>query len=131
MTYLLIPLALVLYSALCWIIYLGMMKIDKHWPKSWPEWLQWPLIASTLVLDVILNIIVGTILFLDLPKELLLTARLQRYVTEPGASWSDLGAKPSWRAKLAKFICKHLLDPYDPKGCHCCSPGERVALRQD
>lgn len=61
-------------------------------------------------LDMTLSLFWGTILFLDLPQETLLTIRLIRYKrTQP----------TSWRGKFASWICEKLLDPISPDGCHC------------
>ncbi len=71
----------------------------------------YPLIAVGAVLDVALNITVGTVLFLELPhpKRLFLTARMTRLIRE------DDG----WRGDLAAWICGNLLDAFDPSGKHC------------
>jgi uncharacterized protein with PQ loop repeat len=61
-----------------------------------------------LAFDVLYNVIIGTIIFLDLPREATLTARLIRYKKAGG-----------WRGKVANYICANLLDPFDPSGCHC------------
>ncbi len=73
--------------------------------------LGYPLIAVGVVFDVVLNITVGTVLFLELPsyKRLFLTARMSRLIRED----SD------WRGKIAEWICSNLLDNFDPSGKHC------------
>lgn len=69
-------------------------------------------VALGLVLDVLYNVVAGTILFLDPPRELTFTARLKRY---------RRGDRPvtSWRYRLATWICRELLNPHDPSGEHC------------
>jgi hypothetical protein len=55
--------------------------------------------------------VVASAIFFEQPQELLLTARLKRY---HGPAYAG-----SWRARLAAWICTHLLDPFDPSGKHC------------
>lgn len=63
-----------------------------------------------LICDWLLNMTVGTVIFAELPKEAkeLLTARLKRHVNEE-----------TFRGKIARFVCKKLLDRFDPRGRHC------------
>ena len=68
-----------------------------------------PLLILGLVVDVLANVFIATPLFLDLPREALVTTRLQRYkATESG-----------WRRVVAEKICEGLLDVFDPTGDHC------------
>ena len=60
-------------------------------------------------MDVAANWIIAPLVFLDWPREVLVTARLIRYKR------TDTG----WRNRLATFICEHLLDVFDPTGDHC------------
>lgn len=68
-----------------------------------------PIVVVGIVLDVLVNIFIATFLFLDLPREFLMTSRMIRYRN------TDTG----WRAKLSQFICDNLLDIFDPSGNHC------------
>lgn len=60
-----------------------------------------------LISDLALNI-ASSVIFLEFPKELLLTQRCDRHLTE-----SD-----GWRYIISKFLCKYLLDPFQIGG-HC------------
>lgn len=73
----------------------------------------YPVLAVGLVLDAVLHLVWGTLLFLDLPRkgEWLLTQRLIRY--------KRLNDRKSLRYLVAMVLCVGLLDPLDPKGCHC------------
>ena len=71
--------------------------------------LSLPIVLIGIILDVLINIFLATFIFLDMPRELLMTRRMIRYRK------TDNG----WRAKLSQFICDHLLDVFDPKGNHC------------
>lgn len=62
-----------------------------------------------LFLDGTLNLLWGTLVFLRLPQDWLLTGRLIRYKRE----------NTGWRSKLAVWICATFLDPLAPSGCHC------------
>lgn len=62
----------------------------------------WVLLPKGLLLDFLLNL-VATLFFLDLPREWLLTGRLQRYVDGPDG----------WRRRLALAIDADKLEPYD------------------
>lgn len=67
-------------------------------------------VLVAVLLDTVLHLVLGTVLFLDPPRELLLTARLKRYKT---------GSAGKLRCKAATWICAHLLNPFDPNGNHC------------
>ena len=67
-----------------------------------------PVIAVGYGMDVLCNMIIATVLFVELPQELLVTTRLTRYT-----KGSD------WRSSIAIAICDKLLDPFDPTGNHC------------
>ena len=68
-----------------------------------------PVVAIAYAMDVFANWIIAPLVFLDWPREALVTARLVRYKR------SDTG----WRNRIANFICEHLLDVFDPTGDHC------------
>ena len=61
-----------------------------------------------LVLDFLLNAIVGTAIFRELPRELTLTSRLRRLKKTGNAR------QKAW----AFWLCDHLLDQFD-RGGHC------------
>lgn len=67
----------------------------------------WPTLIIGYVLDVLCNWFVMTVLFLELPKETTVTARLKRH--------NRYGA--GWRQRLAMWF-EPLLDPLDPSGDH-------------
>jgi len=68
-----------------------------------------PFIALGYLMDVIANLTVASLVFMEPPRELLVTARLQRYVA----------SGKGWRFTIADWICNHLLDVFDPSGNHC------------
>lgn len=66
-----------------------------------------PILVVGLVLDFIGNL-AASIVFLQLPREWTITARLRKIVR--GTS--------EWRIRIAEWIAKHFLDPFDPDGRH-------------
>jgi hypothetical protein len=68
-----------------------------------------PVVLLGIIVDVMSNLILAPVLFLDPPKEWLVTDRLIRY------KQSDTG----WRNTVANYICAHLLDVFDPNNNHC------------
>lgn len=68
-----------------------------------------PTLFLGYILDVVLNITLGTLLFMELPCEPLFSTRLQRLTnTQP----------TRWRGKLALWVRRSLLDNIDPSGIH-------------
>ena len=71
-----------------------------------------PIVAVMIAVDVIANITIFVFLFVDLPYELLVTQRLDRYR-------NDSKYSSSWRNKVAAVICTQALNPFDPTKHHC------------
>lgn len=71
------------------------------------KFLAYPTVAVGMVIDVFVNATLGTIIFLELPKEWTLSLRLKRYIN----------AGSGYRLAIAKFI-EPVLDPLDPSGDH-------------
>lgn len=69
------------------------------------------LLGYGYLIDFLGNLLL-TVLFLDLPRELLMTHRLQRYVDGPNG----------WRRRFALWVAVDMLDPFDPKGFHIRQP---------
>lgn len=96
---------------LTWTFYLAVMNIKRVRKDLHPfaKVNAYIILAVGLPLDIIFNLIVGTVLFLELPRELLFTARLKRNKQNKG-----------YRRKLAHWFCEHMLNQFDPspKG-HC------------
>jgi hypothetical protein len=63
------------------------------------------------IVDILYNWTFACVLFLDLPHELMLTARLERYL-------HDLKYWGTWRSRLALWFCKYMIEPHDPGHCH-------------
>lgn len=95
-----------------WVLYVTIMALkrarDAGTLSPAAKALGMPLLWAGLALDVVLNVTVCTALFLELPRELLITQRLIRLKQGEG-----------WRARVAAWMCANLLDAFDPSGCHC------------
>lgn len=70
-----------------------------------------PVVAVAAVVDLLMQLTLFTLVFAELPRDLLVTHRLRRYMRELPAS--------HWRRRWADYLCHHLLDPFDPTGAHC------------
>ena len=67
-----------------------------------------PIVIPAVILDFLVNMTIASVIFLDPPRELLVTKRLQRYAKMSG-----------WRKRLADAICSKTLDIFDPQENHC------------
>lgn len=68
----------------------------------------YPFLVFGLAVDVLVNAVVGSLLFMELPKEWLLSARLWRHSTQGSG----------YRQKVALWLRENLLDAIDPSGIH-------------
>jgi hypothetical protein len=105
--------ALVLLAVwLLYVFYAAVMAFKRArdaGQMAWPmKVFGYPALFVGLLLDAAVNVTVCTVLFLELPREWLVTARLSRHILGDG-----------WRAVVAVWICENLLDELDPSGCHC------------
>jgi hypothetical protein len=98
-----------------WGMYVLVMGIYRahlsHRLKGLVLVLSLPFVAIGYLMDVLAQYTIASLVFLDLPRrgEHLVTSRLIRYLKR------DCG----WRYYLAKWLCDHLLDVFDPSGEHC------------
>jgi hypothetical protein len=112
-------LVVILYLALMygtWFAFLAVMALksarDNGTLTRASEILAVPLLALGWLLDFSLNMC-STVVFLDLPKEWLLTIRCDRYL-----SISNPHGLNAYRQTLARWLCQNLLDPFQSGG-HC------------
>lgn len=73
--------------------------------------LGWPWLVIAAIVDVVANLTIFCIIFLEPPRELLVTTRLRRHLLA--------GEDAGFRYRFARAICKHVLDYFDPRGAHC------------
>ena len=97
-------------TAVLWVMYLAVMNLKRNQDSlTLPAKLfGYPVYWTGLFIDILYNLVIGTILFIQLPHELLFTTRLERNINDD-----------SWRGKFARYFCDNLLDPFDPAGFHC------------
>ncbi len=97
---------------LLWLFYIAVMNLQRARDAGTltrpAYYLGLPILYAGLVIDFLVNVFVLTWLFLDLPKEFLVTSRLQRYVN----------GSNGWRKSLAIWFAVNLLDVFDPSGRH-------------
>lgn len=100
-----------LFMVVTWVMYLAIMKLYKHKDNLYPiaKAHGYVLLAIGLIMDTILNVVIATILLLQLPREFLLTTRLKRNIYQGRG----------WRRTVSLWVCEHLLDQFDPNGKHC------------
>lgn len=100
-----------------WVFYVAIMGLkftrDRHRARGRKipppfKVMAYPALFLFLLADVAFNVVYGSLLFLEPPKEWLFTSRVSR--------WNDTDG---WRGKLARWLCENLLDPADPDGRHC------------
>jgi hypothetical protein len=106
-------LATALFLWLFWYAYILVMGLYRaHLAKRLTPFtyaLALPALAIGYLMDVFANVTIASVAFLEPPREWLVTDRLQRHMHK----------SKGWRFWLAKYICDHLLDVFDPSGDHC------------
>ena len=96
---------------LLWVHYVAVMRLmqvrDAGQLTTAMKAIGYPALFVGLLLDLIVNTFVATLIFLELPKEFTVSARLTRH-SEGGG----------WRQRVAVAIRAGLLDNIDPNGVH-------------
>lgn len=96
-----------------WIFYLAVMNLmrarDAGTLTKTAKFLGMPIMYFGMLIDFIVNIFVMTVLFMELPREYMVTARLSRHLQDSSG----------YRLIVAQWFCHNLLDAFDPSGCHC------------
>ena len=96
-----------------WCVYIGVMGIYRaHLDgrlSGFTKVLCYPFVVVGILMDVAANLLIAPVIFLDLPREWLVTDRLIRYIKTDTA----------WRKRMAEAVCTTLLDVFDPTGKHC------------
>lgn len=95
-----------------WVLYLAVMALYRAKREgtltAWTKALGYPVLGVGLVLDAVLNALVLSVVFLEPPRELLMTTRLKRH--------ARAGTRP-WSRHAVKWF-RQFVDPFDPKGTH-------------
>lgn len=72
------------------------------------QWVSIPAVVLSYLLDVLLNVVLLSILFVEVPQEVTITHRMRR--------WQGTAATHPRRARLAASICR-ILNLFDPGHC--------------
>ena len=95
-----------------WVFYLAVMALKRASDAGQLSPLAYalglPVLKVGLVLDVLVNLVVMTVVLLELPREWLVTTRLKRHNKDADG----------WRKRLVAVVFEPLLDPFDPSGDH-------------
>ena len=101
------------YLWLFWLVYVLVMGLYRaHLARRLTPFaygMALPVVALGFTVDVVANLVIAPLVFLELPREWLVTQRLIRLNQGP----------EGWRRRLATSICTSLLDVFDPSGDHC------------
>lgn len=99
----------VLYAYLLWLLFLAVMALNWRWHLlSKPvKALALPAVLVAVALDILFNATLGTLVFLELPRQWTFSQRVGSYKRSI-----------DWRAPVAQWICANLLDPFEAGG-HC------------
>ena len=66
-----------------------------------------PMLVFFGLLDVTVNLTIGTVLFLELPRQWTLSQRCSRHYRMPG-----------WRGRVSRWLGRNALNPFDRTGDH-------------
>lgn len=98
---------------LLWLFYLAVTNLyraKKAGTISTPALVMgYPILIAGALLDLLVNVAIMSIIFMEPPRELLVTQRLCRHIKDSSG----------WRGQLAYWICHNLLNAFDPSGDHC------------
>jgi len=105
------PVLAYLLTTLTLVFYLAVMNLKRNREALTPivKVFAYPALGVGLLLDLVFNFTIGTIMFLEIPQEWLMTARLNRHLLDRHNDWRDV---------VADWFAKNFLDPFDPKGTH-------------
>lgn len=102
------------YLLVFWYAYILVMGIYRAYLSKRLQgialFLCAPAVVLGVVMDVIANLVLAPFVFLEIPREWLVTQRLSRHIQ------NGIG---TWRGRLAAAVCDNLLDVFDPTGNHC------------
>lgn len=115
MIYLQLFIGYVVYATLSlfllWVYYLAVMNLARVHQSTGLNKLSTCLGTIVLVIGYLLdfnaNVVVMTVIGIELPSETTVTARLKRWIA----------SNNKWHVKVAKSLEK-ILDPFDPSGDH-------------
>lgn len=96
-----------------WVFYVAVMHLkrarDNGTLSRAALYLGYPVLLTGYALDVFVQVVVASVVFLDPPRDWTLTGRLKRYIAGPEGV----------RERVAVWMCANLLNTFDPDGRHC------------
>jgi len=98
-----------LYLLFIGVMYFKRKRIAENGHLKWWEWsVVIPMLVIGYPIDIVYNIIIGTVLFKELPQfnALTFSARIKMHEDDT-----------DWRGVFARWVCKRYLRPYDPTHC--------------
>ena len=108
----LLAISIIFYFWLLWVFYLAIMSLKSNRAEVeniFAKGMGWSVVVVGFVMDVAFNLFLGTIIFLQLPREHTFTARLER----------NIKSGKGWRHTVSVWLCSNLLDPFDKNDKHC------------
>ena len=113
--FLLYPLVAIAATYALWIFFLAVMNLERAKEAGMlcrtAVLLGTPVIGIGYLVDALVNVFVMTFVFLEVPRELTVTARLRKHVA----------ANDGWRSTLSMWFIP-ILDPFDHTGHHITVP---------
>jgi hypothetical protein len=88
-----------------WVCFVIVMRLKVSPPAKPLYYLAYAFFIAAYAWDVLCNFLVLPVIFLELPHEFTVSARLQRLVNDN---------RPSWRRSLAVWFATTLINPYSP-----------------
>jgi len=88
-----------------WVCFVIVMKLKENPPVGLLFYPAYAFYRGAYAWDIACNLLVVPVIFLELPHEFTVSARLQRHVNDN---------RPSWRRSLAVWFAVTLINPYSP-----------------
>jgi len=91
-----------------WGVYiLGVWLVKTDMKKPYPIWVWRPSVSIFFSMDFLFDSIFGTVIFIEGPRDVTFTRRVNRHKFE----------STGWRRDLALWICKVFFEPWDCRHC--------------
>jgi hypothetical protein len=109
-----------------WIFFLAAMNLmqarDEGTLPTWAHRLGLPIVFVGIVIDVVVQLTLACVVFLEPPRELTVSGRVKRWVEGPKFIGYPDGPPTKgirwWRYSVALWMRSNLLKPFDRSGWH-------------
>jgi amino acid transporter len=109
-----------------WVFFLAAMNLiqarDEGALPTWAHRLGLPVILVGIVIDVVVQLTIACVIFLELPHEMTVSGRVKRWVEGPKFIGYPDGPPTKglrwWRYSVALWMRLNLLKPFDRTGGH-------------